>query len=181
MVTNMTYDDIYTEDVLLREETQKLGWHRENDRRIEVILAFADQMMETKDEKKMEQLIILLKKEEKSHSLENSGDLLFLYLAAGIFCEEREYQIYPTIFHVCSGFQDMITLLRQVKFFLWRYQQNIGDINVLGDYAKEKRLSVCVLYNMMAAANVWEISWLKEQYGKRQECLAYLEGKEKQN
>lgn len=181
MVNRMTYDDFYTEDVLLQEEQERKKWHEENDRRIEVILSFADQVMETKEDKKIEQLLALLKGEELNDNLSNSGELLFLYIAAGIFCEEKSNQLFPTIFHVCSGVHDLISLLRQIKFYFWQYELKIGEEKEMLEFVTQRKISICVLYNVMVSANVKAISWLKELFGDNQQWIDYLENKEKQN
>ncbi len=173
----MTFDEIYTEDVLQKEAAARAKWHLENDRRIEVLLAFADRVMETKDDNGIKQLLVFLKKEEQTDSLTSNSDLLYVYLGAQIFCEENEYQVYPTIFHACNSVQDMIGKLRQIKFYFWEYENQVGQPEELLSFIRETNLSICSVYQMMQCANVDGMQCLQDLYVSDEVCLSYLKEK----
>lgn len=136
------------------EEKEMIEWHKKYDNRIQAIIELANQIMQVNDKDRMLKLFLILQKEEEENEkmFTESARLLFLHQASSIFIKEYKGNVQQTIFHICKNYEEIIFILRKLRFSFWRIFYLNEPEESLANFIREKQISIYALYDMMCCS-----------------------------
>ncbi len=103
-----------------------------------------EEVLSTKSMSSIEQLLDFFEDKELVKELSNVNDFAFLVVLMEIYDLECQENVKHTVFHWADTFQDMIDVIRQVKFLLWEMEFLADDESglLLKNYLVDMNISM---------------------------------------
>ena len=119
---------------------------------------FSDQIDDLLRRKQWDQLSSILRLKENRDKFENDSEIVYMILANEIYLSEMTDDVEHKAFDDCSSIQDVVELLRSVKFCLWHDPKAGEEIFQLFN---QRKISNCLLKYMIYTSVMDKMSFLK--------------------
>ena len=151
----MIYFDVETEEYAIEEERLKKEWNQANRDYCKKMVAFVNQFLASKTEADEKLFLTYFSDEQVIKRFHGDNKLAFVMIMRDILVAERKAGVENVIINCADTLEDMVKVIRQVKFLLWEIEflDSEESFDLLMEYQQSMGLSNKALARIILSAS----------------------------
>ena len=151
----MIYFDVETEEYAIEEERLKKEWNQANRDYCKEMVKFVNQFLASKTEADEKLFLTYFSDEQVIKRFHGDNKLAFAMIMRDILVAERKAGVENVIINCADNLEDMIKVIRQVKFLLWEVEflGSENALRLLYEYMENMRISMKALAQIIVRSS----------------------------
>ena len=160
--------DIETEEYALEEEKRKKEWNQSNREYCREMVSFVNGFLSSKSKDEENKFITYFSDEDIIKRMHGDNQLAFAMIVRDILVAERNAGVENAIIYCADTLDDMIKIIRQVKFLLWEIEflDSTEAMDLLMRFSKNIKLSNKALAHMIVISSYDRTKVIGGLYGR---------------